>query len=101
MVLHVALYLALMLSGIALIVVVLLADGETARGQELHPGLKRAAGWAGAVFLASAGGLVASTGEGTGSLLAGEAVLPQATDRAAQESAGEPSLAVPNGSSEP
>jgi hypothetical protein len=94
MVLHVALYLALMLSGIALIVVVLLADGETARGEALHPGLKRAAGWAGAVFLASAGGLVASTGEGTGSLLAGEAILPPAPEHAAGDAGGEPSSAA-------
>ena len=82
MVLHVALYLALVLSGIALIVAVLLADGETRRGGEAHPGLRRAAGWAGAVFLASAGGLLAVTGESTGSLLAGEAVLPAESDTA-------------------
>lgn len=76
MVLHVTLYLALVLSGIALIALILLWDTDSQRGVEPPAALRRASNWSGALFLGSAAALLVVTEEGTGSLLAGSPGLP-------------------------
>lgn len=88
MVLHVALYLALVLSGIALIALVLLGDADAQRGVESPRALRRASSWSGALFLGSAAAIVLATDEGTGSLLAGSPVLPPEPPAAPAEDPG-------------